>query len=194
MFLSLNELKHKRAYYVVLQGKVLQVTKCRRKNRKYSLSDDADEGCINRISLAAADQNGSLASFSFHHLIGSMPSAMPSALARYLGSSFFMFAIMAASFRKAIDVRTSTPFATGHSWVIWQGLKSRAALNISTWGPMTPITVLVKYSHPGRIAAMPYWWYCWATATFPPETSLDKAVRLGRLAPWMLFWIIRSYS
>ena len=60
------------------------------------------------ISLAAADQNGSSASFSFHHLIGSMPSAMPLALARYLGSSFFMFAIMAASFRKAIDVRIST--------------------------------------------------------------------------------------
>ena len=69
----------------------------------------------NRISLAAADQNGSSVLFSFHHLIGSTPSAMPSALARYLGSSFFMFAIMAASFRKAINVRTSISFATGRS-------------------------------------------------------------------------------
>ena len=114
MFLSLIELNHKRAFFVVLQGEVPQVTKCRRK-KENTLSDDADEGCINRISLAAADQNESSASFSFHHLIGSTPSAMPSALARYLGSSFFMFAIMAASFRKAIDVRTSTSFATGCS-------------------------------------------------------------------------------
>ena len=37
MFLSLIELKHKRAFYVVLQGEVLQVTKCRRKNKQPSL-------------------------------------------------------------------------------------------------------------------------------------------------------------
>ena len=60
MFLSLIELNHKRAFFVVLQGEVPQVTKCRRK-KENTLSDDADEGCINRISLAAADQNGSSA-------------------------------------------------------------------------------------------------------------------------------------
>ena len=73
-----------------------------------TFSDEADDGWSRRTSLSAADQKGSSSALFYHQPTGSTSRAIPSAFARYLGSSFLRSLMTAASLRKEIAAIAST--------------------------------------------------------------------------------------